>query len=184
MDNGILALHGLIAGLKSADKQALIDIVNNAESNQSSIKTNVANALNSASTSNSLDLSSTSTWSDILNAIPNMKTGKKWATGVSGALPANTSEQPLTITGLDFKPSIIIAAALDVNETIMTPYYKSFFLDSSYSWPGNLGNIMAFYSSNTTVFTNATIYTQVYGQAKISVVTYGSSTRYRWLAIE
>jgi len=88
-----------IGGISAVDKQALIDIANSADLNQSSIKTNLANALNTKTGSN---LTLSSTWSDIQNAISNM-TNKKFASGIV----TTDSNGRATITGLSFSPSIV-----------------------------------------------------------------------------
>ncbi|MDT3416184.1 hypothetical protein QO009_002052 [Brevibacillus aydinogluensis] len=102
----VLRAHGIGKGLNAADKQALIDIVNRADSNESVIRTSIVNALNAVSTDKALGLNAASAWADILVAIPQVKTGKKWASGT-----ASTTATVLTITvrGLTFQPKAIFA---------------------------------------------------------------------------
>ncbi|MED1792872.1 hypothetical protein P4V54_09325 [Brevibacillus nitrificans] len=109
---------------------------------------------------------------------------KRWATGISASLPASTSAQDLVITGLGFKPSVIIAQALDVNITNPSVLYTSYWADSSYGWPGNTGNAAGGYSNNTSTMQIMPALTQTTDRAVIKVVTQGSVTRYRWIAFE
>lgn len=86
--------------LKKTDRLALINIINKAEANESTIKANIANALNTKTGSN---LTNNRTWMDIQNTISNMKI-KQWDSGVldsySGVVKVN----------LNFIPSILLAS--------------------------------------------------------------------------
>ena len=90
------------SGLSESDLQQLIAIANEAESNDSVLKTNYINAVESAD--DSISLPSDASWSDILLQIPNINAGqKRWATGVStGNLGV------ITVTGLPFSPSFVL----------------------------------------------------------------------------
>lgn len=124
MSDNILALHGLIAGLKSTDKQALINIVNEAEANQSTIKTKIVNVLNNVSTLYSLDLTSNSSWNDILNAIPRTKTGKRTASG-KASIWNFRAFSTFPIENLDFIPNIIILEYISSESTSTVSYLKN-----------------------------------------------------------
>ncbi|ATF15652.1 hypothetical protein A616_27980 [Brevibacillus brevis X23] len=108
MISDILQDHGMGKGISGADRKALIDIANAADINQSVVKTDIANGLNTLSTDMSLGLTATSTWADIRAAIPLVKNGKKWATGSGNVdYTANTTKS-VVISGLNFKPSIVL----------------------------------------------------------------------------
>lgn len=104
-------------GLSTADLQALITIVNEAEANESVLRTNYVNAVNAADAS--INLPSGATWNDILLQIPNLSVGKVgFNTGVvtsgttvaAGQLIANTNTaNGYIIEGsLPFKPRIML----------------------------------------------------------------------------
>lgn len=95
-------------GISAADKQALIDIANAAESNNSTIKTDIITKLNAKE----LSIAGEAAWAEIQAAIPGIILGKKFATGTSAA-----STQTLSVVGLTFQPSIIIVdkSSGDVN---------------------------------------------------------------------
>ncbi|MEK4146427.1 hypothetical protein NST02_04965 [Robertmurraya sp. FSL W8-0741] len=102
-------------GLGGADKQALIDIVNEAERNESDVKSNLINVINEKVGSTLLP---NAPWIEIQNAIGGM-TNKRWATG---AVMASTGNNAITVTGLDFKPSIVIAKAKIVPTSVYDKY--------------------------------------------------------------
>lgn len=104
MINEILRDHGLGKGLNGADKKALIDVVNAADTNQSVVKTNIINELKAKDAN--LALTNASTFADIIAAIPSLYIGKKWATGTI-SIPGAGSQNPVTISGLEFIPKII-----------------------------------------------------------------------------
>ncbi|WP_157788996.1 hypothetical protein, partial [Rhodococcus rhodochrous] len=91
--------HGVDQGLNAADKQALINVTNEADKNQSTVKTNLVNALNAVSTEKALGLTAASTWADIQVAIPQVKTGKKIASG-TGRLELNSGKYEMRVNGL------------------------------------------------------------------------------------
>ena len=87
-------------GISPSQKQALIDITNAAEANQSTIKTNIANALNSKI---GTSLTSASSWTDMLNAILTAN-AKRWANGNTTL----SSSGEFSVTGLTFQPKTIV----------------------------------------------------------------------------
>jgi Phage-related tail fibre protein len=88
--------------ISTADKQALIDIVNESIDNQSSVKTNLVNTINTKIGSN---LVGSDSWINIQNAIGGASI-KKWASGsISSNIAPNAT---YTITGLNFKPTTVI----------------------------------------------------------------------------
>lgn len=102
MISDILRDHGMGKGLKAADKQALIDIVNAADANQSAVKTDIVNKLKAKDAA--LPITSASSWADILAQIPNLYVGKKWATGTKNT----NSSYILSIRGLAFSPNVVL----------------------------------------------------------------------------
>ncbi|EHN14508.1 hypothetical protein [Clostridium sporogenes] len=88
-------------GLKKTDRLALINIINKAEANESTIKANIANALNTKTGSN---LTNNSTWMNIQNAIGNMKI-RQWDSGVVD------SNSGIVTINLNFIPSILLATS-------------------------------------------------------------------------
>ncbi|MEK3745861.1 hypothetical protein NST23_24620 [Brevibacillus sp. FSL K6-0770] len=97
--------HGADKGINGADKQALIDLTNAADTNQSTVKTNIATALNAVSTDKALGLTAASTWAEITAKILQVKTGKKYATGTTAI---TTPNQTIVVSGLSFQPRVII----------------------------------------------------------------------------
>ncbi|GED59382.1 hypothetical protein ABER61_16090 [Brevibacillus formosus] len=135
MISDILRDHGMGKGINGADKKALIDIVNAADTNQSTVKTNIVNALNAVSTEKSLGLTAASTWVAIQQAIPQVKTGKKIATGTISSLSA----QATTSVPLDFVPAIVMVEFLgQLSNGVDVNYHSINFLrtmiDGSLQW--------------------------------------------------
>jgi hypothetical protein len=127
-DADFFTLHS--KGLSSGDKQALIDIANNAEVYNSTVKSNIINAVNSkAGTS----LSDSSAWNDIKNAIggiqPSDIGGRKYVPG-SGT---TNSTARATISGLSFTPSIIL---LSLHSYLFAWYVNQ------YGWGGQNPNVI------------------------------------------
>lgn len=87
-------------GISGADRQALIDIVNEAKANESDLKQLFINDINSKD--GNAGLTESSTWFETLNTLSNMEMGKRWRRGVT---PNDTK---IEVSGLGFKPSIII----------------------------------------------------------------------------
>ncbi|RNB72187.1 hypothetical protein [Brevibacillus panacihumi] len=139
MIGDILRDHGLGKGINGTDKQALIDIANAADANQSVVKTNIVNALNAVSTDQVLGLTDESTWADIQAKIPLVKTGKKWATGLVGTL--NNSEMR-TVGGLSFNPSTIIITSQRITTFGASTATYSKEDDRWITGVGNIGNIL------------------------------------------
>lgn len=108
MISDILRDHGMGKGINGADRKALIDIANAADVNQSVVKTDIVNELNALSTDKPLGLTATSTWADIRAAIPQVKNGRKWATGSGNVNYIADAVQSVVISGLKFKPSIVL----------------------------------------------------------------------------
>lgn len=92
-------------GISAADKQALIEIVNEGERNESDLKTQFIDAVNEVDTDGGINLPVDAPWAEILANVPNIKTGKKWASGETQSLPSQTKE--LLLSGLGFNPSYV-----------------------------------------------------------------------------
>lgn len=132
-------------GISSTDKQALIDIVNEAEANDSTIKTNIVTELNSVSTDNSLGLTSSSAWADIQAKIPSVKTGKKWASGQI-TLTWNGTNWVGTVSGVsgfNFVPTTIIATSFQNGQNYVIYQSSGLLKDNS----GNGVNLWVDYGS-------------------------------------
>ena len=90
------------SGMSKSDLQQLIAIANEMEANESVVKTNYINAVNSADSS--ITLPSDASWNDVLLQIPNVRSGRKrWTTGRT-----SIANDKLTVSGLDFTPSFVI----------------------------------------------------------------------------
>lgn len=92
--------------LATSHKTTLVGAINEAFSLGNSRKTELVDLL--LSLDNGLPITHQSTWEQILSAAEDISTGKKWAIGTnsSSALGGVSS---LTVSGLDFTPSIVIA---------------------------------------------------------------------------
>ncbi|RAP29169.1 hypothetical protein C2W64_04116 [Brevibacillus laterosporus] len=100
-------------GIGDTDKKALIDIANRATDNDSTVRKAIITKLKAVSTENPLGLTDQSTWADISAVIPNIKAGKRFASGT--AISANTgASEPsgpaylIKVTGINFKPNVVI----------------------------------------------------------------------------
>lgn len=99
-------------GISSTNLQALIAIVNEAEANESDLKKQFAQAVNEVDMDGGINLPDGAAWAEILAEIPNIKTGKKWATGVINMVG---SENRLIINGLSFIPTTALAIRKGLN---------------------------------------------------------------------
>lgn len=106
-------------GISSTDLQALIEIVNEAEANESDLKTQFAQAVNAVDVDGGINLPDGAAWATILAEIPNVKTGKKWASGSVMSTASSTfvyeyvaggtlQRSSVVVEGLDFKPRVIL----------------------------------------------------------------------------
>lgn len=91
-------------GLKSIDKQALINIVNEAENVENTLKNDLATLLKNKD--GSLSIPTAPSWEQLKGAISNIYIGKRWAIGDLPLL--TTSNLTGSITGLIFKPSFVL----------------------------------------------------------------------------
>ncbi|GEM_PF-6624788 len=96
-------------GISGTDKQALIEIVNETERNESDLKTQFVNEVNAVDLDGGINLPASAAWADILAQVPNIKTGKKWA---SGSIRGNSNGM-IVIASLGFKPSVVMGRYLD-----------------------------------------------------------------------
>lgn len=118
-------------GISAADRQALIDIVNEAERNESDLKTQFIDAVNEVDTDGGISLPTNATWAEVLANVPNIKTGKKWMSGDTsgsgdGNVSVTTGFTPETVIVL-FKQNTstyprIGALAKTTNLTEFSPY--------------------------------------------------------------
>ncbi|EMT54224.1 hypothetical protein I532_01420 [Brevibacillus borstelensis AK1] len=164
--------HGVDQGLNAADKQALINVTNEADKNQSTVKTNLVNALNAVSTEKALGLTAASTWADIQVAIPQVKTGKKWANG-SATSDAN---KRITVSGLSFRPTVILLIAYDGTTTFSTTQ----FMDRSFFGTTDDFKLWAYQSSAPIVNNLVT----AVSQGSFTLETVMPSKAYKWVAFE
>ncbi|MGG4440497.1 hypothetical protein [Brevibacillus fortis] len=107
MISDILRDHGMGKGINGVDRKALIDIANAADTNQSVVKTIIINNLKAKDPT--LAINASSTWADIIAAIPNLYIGKKWATGTVAIPGSSGTNNEVTVTGLGFVPKTIFA---------------------------------------------------------------------------
>jgi hypothetical protein len=110
-DVTIFGITGLLERMTAAQKTDLINLTNEAETNDSALKTQYINAVNNVDTYGGINLAANATWSDILANIPSINTGKKYA---SGSI-ANYTGGIITVTGLSFQPAIVYLWEPDVN---------------------------------------------------------------------
>lgn len=118
-------------GLSKSDLQALITIVNEAEANESVLRTQYVNAVNGAD--ETINLPPGATWNDILLQIPNIKTGSRVKVGTVGR-EVNTRQfvrgdnsfvnrEYVVISDVDFVPSYVVVYGLaSATHGIMTLY--------------------------------------------------------------
>lgn len=156
-------------GLTSEQLQALITINNEAEENESVLRTNYVNAVNSAD--ESISLPDNATWNDILLQIPNIKpNSKKMDIGTVVSSSANltfrsstgttTLSHPyVTVTGLGFTPTSVIlrytasATVVTTNTSRIDGYYlltsngvsmrlteNAYLVDGGFQLPVNTAN--------------------------------------------
>lgn len=123
-------------GISSTELQALIAIVNEAEANESDLKTQFARAVNEVDMDGGINLSDHAAWAEILAQVPNIKTGKKWASGTASSdlnsrvnfILANNSRTELsyyiTVSGVEFKPSLIFAIGTNGTLIYQTVYFS------------------------------------------------------------
>ncbi|NKQ18443.1 hypothetical protein [Brevibacillus laterosporus] len=120
------------AGIGDTDKKALIDIANRATDNDSTVRKAIITKLKAVSTEKPLGLTDQSTWADISAVIPNIKTGKGWASGTTTSASTSTSVPSgqaylIKVTGINFKPNLVVVD-FDAGETrygIMRKVYRS-----------------------------------------------------------
>lgn len=111
-------------GISGVDKRALIEIVNEAEANESVLKTQFKNAVNAVDTDGGINIPANATWAEILAQVPNIKTGKKWASGTATAI-----SKTLTVTGLTFIPKIFLTKYISTNDA---PLQNTAFVPKEY----------------------------------------------------
>lgn len=95
-------------GISSTDLQALIEIANEAEANESDLKKQFAQAVNEVDVEGDINLPDSAAWAEILAEIPNIKSGKIGAVGKTHAISFSNTQR-LIVNGLTFKPSLVIA---------------------------------------------------------------------------
>lgn len=113
----------LSRGISSTDLQALIEIANEAEANESDLKTQFARAVNAVDMDGGINLPDDATWTTILAEISNIDVGKKYAKvslmSSSGTLIFNFSNGEtfpryyIKITALEFEPTTIVVYRQD-----------------------------------------------------------------------
>lgn len=110
-------------GISSADLQALVQIVNEAERNESDLRTQFIVGVNDVDVFGGINLPINATWADVLAVVPNINTGNKYATGTVASSStttsfvdytgANKSTYFLEVTGLDFEPKTVICSIVN-----------------------------------------------------------------------
>ncbi|APF29004.1 hypothetical protein NPD5_289 [Clostridium sporogenes] len=89
-----------LQGLTKEDKKKLVDIVNKAEANQSTIKTNIINTLNNKIGSN---LRTDNSWIDVVNAISNATGSKRYISGTA----ITDSRGHIVVSDIPFQPRLV-----------------------------------------------------------------------------
>ena len=157
-------------GISSADKQALIDIINEAERNESDLKSQFIDAVNEVDTEGGIDLPADAPWAEVLANVPSIKTGKKWAIGLF--TPTGTSGiRSLTKNGLPFKSKIVII------QNLSSPAY--FALYNSLVSETNV-----IYNSNGTITSTSTNVTITDDGFTVRYYYSAPSREHMWIAIE
>ncbi|WP_431809869.1 hypothetical protein [Brevibacillus agri] len=181
MISDILWDHGLGKGLKAADKQALIDIHNAADTNQSIVKTDIVNALKAKGIGASL--SASSAWNDIRAAIEASNL-KRWASGVIPMQSASqTNTYRISAAGLAFRPATIIITAVTYTNPgdidIIGVYNANSLLDpyvnGKYMGEGN--NTSGLYNDMSVSITNTSWAASVFATTR-------TDRQYYWIAFE
>lgn len=172
-------------GLSGVDKQDLIDIVNEAERNESDLKQLFIDDINSKGAS----LVDNATWFDALNALSNMEMGKKWASGTvmssSGTMSfryisksSTLSMRYVEVSGLTFKPTYIIV--IGKGNLVVTSLYRQ--------GMGNYDEMVIVTPNITTSGTSYTFDAQSNGAYVNStgflIPYYSTSAECDWIAIE
>jgi hypothetical protein len=183
-------------GISGVDKQALIDIANEAEANDSDLKTQYINEVNAVDAYGGVSLPSDATWLGILAEIPNIKTGKKWAIGSSVIASSSTTFTTgdgtvkawyyVNVAGLDFKPSsIIISSTSSNNISFVTILHPEVFegtgdaSNSRISLSQHRG-----YSSNDSVADARLEGNAIVNDGSFQLPVLGAGETYRWVAFE
>lgn len=136
--------------LLTSDKTSLVAAINEVFTTGNNVKSDTVGAL--LSVDDSLPITSESTWQDIINAIGQISTGKKWASGV---VPLNEVKGTdlLIISGIDFEPSIVLAFSgvkySNVWLPVLTCYVKRGYPNTSYNTMGVGGNYNGQYNNNS-----------------------------------
>ncbi|MGF9822611.1 hypothetical protein ABE430_08830 [Brevibacillus agri] len=182
MISEILRDHGLGKGLNGADKKALIDAVNAADTNQSVVKTNIINALKAKDAN--LSLTNASTFADIVASIPSLYIGKKWATGTCTIQGASGQTNKYTVTGLSFVPKTILAFSA-VDPATNPPSFHGYSTVYAYNDAGfTSGKWQRLDTWSTSMFVNQTT-APTTGQFTLTNVSSSAYTDYiRWFAFE
>jgi len=105
--------------LLTSDKTSLVSAINEVFTTGNNVKSDTVGAL--LSVDPNLPINVGSSWEDVINAIGQISTGKKWAIGEADIQTSNLkfefvgggvttfTQKYITVSGLDFKPSHIIA---------------------------------------------------------------------------
>lgn len=169
-------------GLSKADLEALITIVNEAESNESVLRTNYINAVNSADST--INLPNTASWNDVLLQIPNINSSNiRVATGTktSGTNSftfqtgsgTDTTQAGLTFANSDipFRPRYIIMFRTDGSLN-----YPCFWSYENYTDRG------ANDYGNSTIASG--VYRVPYNENSFNIPVSGFGASYEWIAFE
>ncbi|MGG2107757.1 hypothetical protein [Lysinibacillus pakistanensis] len=147
-------------------------------------KSQVANAI----TQKGVPTSADAEFATMANNIGQIKTGKKYARG-SGTLQRVGQYLRIVVTGLDFKPSIILISRMGMPETNVM--WKSIYVDGNAFMPASTSiNMYTYYNSRDTSFN--TVYGALahssYGGFEMNVASYvqgvDDTGTYTWIAFE
>lgn len=147
-------------------------------------KSQVANAI----TQKGVPTSPDAEFATMANNIGQIQTGKKYARG-SGTLQRVGQYLRIVVTGLDFKPSIILISRMGMPETNVM--WKSIYVDGNAFMPASTSiNMYTYYNSRDTSFN--TVYGALahssYGGFEMNVASYvqgvDETGTYTWIAFE
>jgi hypothetical protein len=177
-------------GISGGDKQALIDIANEATANDSDLKAQFISDI--LSKDPNADISASSTWQETLNGLANMEMGKKWATGTVSRPDdsrywmrqwnsTNTGQQYKAILiGLEFRPNLIIGNIED-SPTIMRPHIVDFTGAIFNYYPAYTAGAVSILEDHQN---NFGIFEQEDGTFTVHIPLYGTSNVLKWIAFE
>lgn len=163
-----LAERGSLLDLQTTNKETIVNAINEVFQTGNNVKSDTVDAL--LSVDDSLLVTKDNSWVDVIGAIGQISTGKKWASG--SQVPVN---EYITINGLSFKPTIVISR---INPAGITHAGFSIYVDKeSYFYTVEIDSIVWSGSSGPRAG-GTTIYDDGF---KVRV---SNASEQKWIAIE